>query len=77
MALIGRWPYADGYYYMDPWEPTALHIKKDTPKDIAEKLRKDVEAYIPESRSIFEDPETFLARGISSKDFHVMRVVQD
>lgn len=51
MSLLSLWPYADGYFYIS-FLDNMVHIRPGTPKDIADRLRKDVEAYIPKSKKI-------------------------
>ena len=80
MSLVSLWPYADEYFYID-FRDNIMHIKRGTPKDIADRLRKDVEAYIPRSKKLFEptiedfeDPDTW---HFTSRDTHVVGIVQD
>ena len=70
MALLSRWPYAQGWFYATP--DAVLHIAKDTPPDIRERLLKDVEAYLPEMQRAYLQEMHF-----TSRDPYIKAVVID
>jgi hypothetical protein len=76
VSIISKWPYAVGCYYVDPWE-NVIHIKKGVPQDIADQFRKDVEAYIPLSLAIFENPDPYKRLCFTSEDQYIKAIVQD